>query len=48
MRIEIIILQPLGTEEIPPHLHDKVRVIYQSVAAGSGAANRRHEIESEF
>jgi putative glycosyltransferase (TIGR04348 family) len=36
----IIVLQPKGREELQPHLHDKVRVIYQSVATLS-RANRR-------
>ncbi|HKX31028.1 MAG TPA: selenoneine biosynthesis selenosugar synthase SenB [Blastocatellia bacterium] len=36
----IVILQPLGMEEIPARFHDRVRVIYQSVADGRDRADR--------
>ena len=36
----LIILQPKGIEELAPHLHQKVRVIYQSVEALTGRVPR--------
>jgi putative glycosyltransferase (TIGR04348 family) len=32
----LIVLQPMGSQELPPHLRDRVRVIYQSAAAPPG------------
>src|SRR5262249_18983673 len=29
----LVVLQPMAIDELPPHLRDKARVIYQSVAA---------------
>jgi len=43
----IVVLQPKGVDELPAHLRDKVRVIYQSVAAMPQAANSRRRIKSD-
>ena len=37
----LITLQPAGTQELPVHLRDKVRVIYQSCKAPPGAFRPR-------
>lgn len=44
----LVVLQPLAIAELPPHLHDKARVIYQSAEAAridnSPAASKRFEV----
>jgi putative glycosyltransferase (TIGR04348 family) len=37
----LVVLQPLGVEELPPRLRDKVRVIYQSAEVPRAARRRR-------
>jgi putative glycosyltransferase (TIGR04348 family) len=40
----LIALQPLASEELAPHLQDKVRVIYQSVEKTRGARTRSDNV----
>jgi hypothetical protein len=37
----LVVLQPMGIDELPPHLRSKARVIYQSVAPLSRATNHQ-------
>ena len=39
----LIALQPKASEELEPHLRDKLRVIFQSVSRGSGSGVRDYE-----
>ena len=43
----IVVLQPLGINEVPPHLHHKVRIIYQSVAAEPDEADQHQRIDAK-
>jgi putative glycosyltransferase (TIGR04348 family) len=40
----LITLQPMGVEELPPHLRDRVRVIYQSCAPPPGRFAPRRDV----
>jgi hypothetical protein len=40
----LIVLQPMGIDELPPHLRSKTRVIYQSVAALPQATNHHRKL----
>lgn len=42
----IIVLQPKAFDELPPHLHDKTRVIYQSVKPFKVISNPRVSIHN--
>lgn len=42
----LITLQPMGIDELPPHLRRKARVIYQSVAAPPQTKTRRGGLNS--
>jgi len=43
----IVVLQPMGIDELPPHLRDKARVIYQSVTTLPRATNHRQGLKPE-
>jgi hypothetical protein len=40
----LVVLQPMGIDELPPHLRDKTRVIYQSVAPLPQATNHHRGV----
>jgi hypothetical protein len=40
----LVVLQPMGIDELPPHLRSKARVIYQSVAPLPRETNHHREV----
>jgi hypothetical protein len=40
----LVVLQPMGIDELPPHLRSKTRVIYQSIAPMPQATNHHRKL----